>query len=140
METSLSPQEVRDITEVLLRYALGIDSRNWELLRRCFTPSLEADYGEIGRWTSADAIVAWMRETHDPLGPTLHRISNVVVSPAESGATSRSYVHAIIPANASVTVHAYGWYDDELAKTESGWRISRRRFTTVATEMHQASG
>jgi len=139
MESSLSPKEVADITEVLMRYALGIDGRDWELLRTCFREDLEADYGENGRWTSASAIVAWMQETHDPLGPTLHRISNVVVSPAQSGATSRAYVHAVISANESVTVHAYGWYDDELEKSESGWRIARRRYTTVATEMHQSS-
>lgn len=141
MNGVLAPEAAQDITEVLTRYALAIDNRNWELLRTCFNESLEADYGDIGRWTSADAIVAWMQETHDPLGPTLHRITNVVVSPRRGGAMSRCYVHAVIVStDRSVTVHAYGWYDDELERVENGWQIARRKYTAVATELHQASG
>ncbi len=40
-------REVRqDIAEVLVRYATGIDRRDWALLRSCFTDDCEADYGD----------------------------------------------------------------------------------------------
>ena len=47
-------------------------------------------------------------------------------------ATARAYVDALImaPDNAS-GVDAVGFYDDELVRTDTGWRIRRRRFTTV---------
>ena len=33
------------ITDVLVRYATGIDTRNWPLFRTCFTDDVQADYG-----------------------------------------------------------------------------------------------
>jgi 3-phenylpropionate/cinnamic acid dioxygenase small subunit len=132
--------EVRqNVTDLLVRYATGIDSRDWKLLRSCFTDDCDADYGDIGHWHGGDEITAWMAETHDPLGPTLHRITNVVVSLEGNEVRARCYVHAIISANGS-TVHAYGLYDDEIAVDREGPRISRRRFTPVTTELHTPMG
>lgn len=42
-----------DITDVLLRYATAIDTKDWELFRTCFTDDADADYGEIGQWSDA---------------------------------------------------------------------------------------
>ena len=62
-------REVRqDVADVLVRYATGIDRRDWELLRSCFTDDCEADYGDIGRWHGAAEIVEWMRRVHEPCG------------------------------------------------------------------------
>jgi 3-phenylpropionate/cinnamic acid dioxygenase small subunit len=125
-----------EVTEVLVRYATGIDSRDWPLLRACFTDDCDADYGDIGHWRSGDEITEWMAQTHDPLGPTMHRITNVTISTEGEQVTTRSYVHAVLAtADRATTIHAYGWYDDEFVTTPAGWRISRRRFTTVATEL-----
>jgi 3-phenylpropionate/cinnamic acid dioxygenase small subunit len=38
------------VTDVLIRYATAVDTRNWDLFRSCFTPEAVADYGEVGRW------------------------------------------------------------------------------------------
>ena len=77
-------REVReDVAEVLVRYATGIDRRDWALFRSCFTDDCEADYGAIGGWHAADEITAWMRETHEPCGHTMHRITNASVTPTE---------------------------------------------------------
>ena len=52
-------REVRqDVAELLVRYATGIDRRDWPLLRSCFTDDCEADYGDIGRWHDAESITA----------------------------------------------------------------------------------
>ena len=42
-----------DIAEVLVRYATGIDRRDWTLFRTCFTDDCDADYGDIGTLHSA---------------------------------------------------------------------------------------
>ena len=90
-------REIRqDVADLLVRYAEAIDRRDWELLRSCFTDDCEVDYGAIGRWSGADEITEWMRKTHDPLGHTLHRISNVSVSASEGAFTARGYVDAIV--------------------------------------------
>ena len=47
-----------EIAEVLLRYATGIDRRNWSLFRTVFTDDCDLDYGEIGAWHGAEAVTS----------------------------------------------------------------------------------
>ncbi len=138
-DRGLSSDDRQDIADVLVRYATGIDRRDWALLRSCFTEDCDADYGVIGAWDSADAITTWMRETHEPCGHTMHRITNVVVAPASDGdaehATARAYVEAVIlDGENRFATRASGYYDDELVRTADSWKIARRRFTTVLIE------
>ncbi|WNG90395.1 nuclear transport factor 2 family protein [Mycobacterium sp. ITM-2016-00317] len=120
------------ISDVLVRYATGIDSRDWPLFRTVFTEDCELDYGEIGTFVGADTVVQFMADTHQMAGHTLHRITNQAVDVDGDTATARAYVDALImaPDNAS-GVNAVGFYDDELSRTDTGWRIRRRRFTVV---------
>lgn len=129
-----------DIGDVLVRYSTGIDSRDWPLLRTCFTDDCDADYGEIGHWYGSEEITTWMEQSHAPLGPTMHRVTNIVAKVDGDAATSRCYVHAVVmTSDRSTAIHAYGWYDDELVRSTGGWRITRRRFNQVTTEMHTSA-
>lgn len=122
----------QQIGDLLVRYATGIDRRDWALFRTVFTEDCELDYGDIGTWRGADAVVDFMTAVHDMAGPTLHRITNAVVSVDGDTATARAYVDALILAQDNTSgVSAAGFYDDELVRTKAGWRIARRRFTTV---------
>jgi 3-phenylpropionate/cinnamic acid dioxygenase small subunit len=137
MTDTQAGDEVRSaIIEVLIRYATGIDTRDWVLFRSCFTDDCDADYGDIGHWHGGDQITAWMAETHDPLGPTMHRLSNIAVTHDGGQVKARSYVHAIIELPGRSAVHAYGTYDDEVVLANDGPRIGRRRYTHVTTEFH----
>ena len=73
-------EDRQDITEVLLRYATGIDRRDWSLFHTVFTEDCELDYGEIGAWQGIDAVVGFMQQAHAAAGHTLHRLTNLVVS------------------------------------------------------------
>jgi len=127
------------VTEVLVRYASGIDGRDWELFRTCFTEDCDVDYGTIGHWQGVEEVTTWMAATHDQVGPTLHRISNVMVTSRAGGALARSYVHAIVTMpDGAAAVHAYGHYVDDFVESAGDWKIARRRFTTVTTELHPA--
>lgn len=121
-----------DITEVLLRYATGIDRRDWDTFRTVFTADCVLDYGEIGSFTGLDAVTDYMDEVHALAGHTMHRLSNIVIALDGDRATARTYVDGLIlaPDNAS-GVSAVGIYDDELLRTDQGWRIARRVFTAV---------
>ena len=123
----------QDVAEVLVRYATGIDRRDWKLFRSCFTEDCHADYGAIGVWEGVEAITEFMTRTHAPMGHTLHRITNEAVTRSADGRVSaRSYVHAVLmAADGKRGVDAFGFYDDELVKSDDGWRIARRRYTMV---------
>jgi 3-phenylpropionate/cinnamic acid dioxygenase small subunit len=123
----------QDIADLFVRYANAIDQRDWDTLRACFTEDCDADYGAIGHWRSADEITEWMRVTHEPLGTTLHRITNQqVTSVGPVGATARAYIDALVMFPGGKTgTRATGFYDDELVRADDGWKVARRRFTTV---------
>jgi uncharacterized protein (TIGR02246 family) len=125
----------QEVADLLVRYATGIDRRDWALLRSCFTDDCEADYGDIGHWHGAGEITAWMEQAHAACGQTLHRITNQVVSPRHDGVTARSYVDALIMGgDRTAGTRAIGYYDDELTRAEAGWQIARRTFTMVSVE------
>jgi uncharacterized protein (TIGR02246 family) len=125
----------QEVADVLVRYATGIDRRDWALLRSCFTDDCDADYGDIGHWHGADEITAWMEQAHAACGPTLHRITNQTVARHGDVLAARSYVDAIVMGADNATgVRAIGCYDDELERSGDGWQIARRTFTLVLLE------
>jgi hypothetical protein len=124
------------IAEVLIRYATGIDSKDWPLLRSCWTDEIDVDYQQLGRFTSPDALTDVMRQLHENMGPTYHRLSNFVINVDGDRATVRSYVHAILmlqPDDDTNWVDALGHYDDVFVRTADGWRINKRVSRTART-------
>ncbi len=123
----------QDIAEVTVRYATGIDTRDWDLLRTCFTDDCRVDYGRIGVWDGVDAVIAHMAGSRVATGGhSLHRITNQAITLKADHAQCRSYVDAVVMAADNKTGHqAVGFYEDELVRTEHGWRIATRRFTTA---------
>ena len=133
----------QDISELLVRYATGIDRRDWPLFRTVFTDDCELDYGEIGVWRGVDEVTDFMDKTHAPAGHTLHRLSNQAITVDGDKAVARTYVDAVIMFGDNQSgVNAWGFYDDEIVRSSDGWRIARRRFTPVriTTFGQQGSG
>ncbi len=134
----LGDADERAIAAVVLRYATSIDTRDWALFRSCFTSVCAADYGAFGQWDNADDLTAAMARMHAGLGPTLHRITNIVITPApdaagERRAQARAYVDAMLTAAepAAPPRQGIGLYEDLLAETPQGWKIAARRFIAV---------
>ena len=126
----------QQIAEVLIRYATGIDSKDWPLLRSCWTDEIDVDYQQLGRFTSADALTDVMRQLHENMGPTYHRLSNFVIAVEGDRATARSYVQAVLmlqPNDSTNWVDALGHYDDVFVRTPDGWRIKERVSRTART-------
>lgn len=125
-------EDRQDITDVLLRYATGIDRRDWTLFRTVFTDDCELDYGEIGVWKGVDAVTEFMQQAHALAGHTMHRLTNQVITVDGDEAQARTYVDALIMVGDNKSgVNGIGFYDDDLVRTDAGWRIARRRFTAV---------
>jgi 3-phenylpropionate/cinnamic acid dioxygenase small subunit len=122
----------QEIAEVVVRYATGIDRRDWDLFRTCFTDDFRGDYGDLGSWQDVVGITDYMVTSHERMGHTLHRLSNIAVTVDGDAAEARSYVDAVIMApDGGSGVNAVGFYDDRLRRTGDGWRIAERHFTMV---------
>lgn len=129
-------EDRQDITDVLVRYATGIDRRDWPLFRTVFTDDCELDYGEIGTWSGVDAVTDFMEQSHATAGHTMHRMTNHVITVDGDRAEARTYVDGLILFGDNTSgAHAVGIYDDDVVRTEGGWRIARRRFTPVRVTM-----
>lgn len=126
----------RAIHALLLRYATGIDTRDWALFRSCFSEDFEGDYGVFGKWHGPREITDYMRRAHLELGPTLHRVSNVAIHRESGQVRARSYIDAVLtPGRAGGPVNrGIGVYDDCIVRTSEGWQISRRTFQAVVLE------
>jgi uncharacterized protein (TIGR02246 family) len=125
-------EDRQDISEVLLRYATGIDRKDWKLFRTVFTDDCELNYGQVGTWKGVDAITEFMRQAHETASHTMHRLTNQVIDVSGDKAQSRTYVDALIMVgDGNAGVNAAGFYDDELVRGDDGWRVARRQFIQV---------
>ena len=125
-------EDRQDISDVLVRYATGIDRRDWPLFRTVFTDDCELDYGVIGVWKGIDAVADFMEQVHAMAGHTMHRLSNQAITVQGDKATARTYIDGLIMFGDNKSgVNAIGFYDDEIVRTSDGWRVAHRRYTQV---------
>ena len=125
-----APTDREQISDVLVRYATGIDTRNWVLFRTCFTPDVRADYGAIGQWTDVDGITEFMTAAHQGMVATKHMISNVAADVDLDVASVVSYVHVVLvlAEDPPSWIDAVGHYVDRFVRTADGWRIGERTY------------
>lgn len=134
MSETLSIAEISDrieIGDLLTRYTVAIDTKDWNLLDTCFTPDAKVDYTTSGG-TKGDYpdVRRWLEKALAPFTMTMHFISNSTVDLEGDRAKARTYV--INPMgtprpDGSLHIFTVGaYYDDELVRTAEGWRISNR--------------
>jgi hypothetical protein len=132
-----------EASEVLLRYATAIDTKDWKLFRTCFSDDCRTVYDDR-TIDGADHLTSYMERVHRYLDGSLHRMSNIVVThsgvPSTDGrrtAFARSYVDAILvrrDSQAGAVFHVVGEYRDVLVTTPAGWALQERRYRTVWSE------
>jgi len=125
-----------EISEVQLRYATGLDSRDWPLFRSCFTDEIETDFTSVfggePRKVSADRWTEAARRTLSGLTATQHMITNHVITVAGDNATCVAYVqarHFLPNASGDSMQTMFGYYTNRFVRTPVGWRISACKLT-----------
>jgi 3-phenylpropionate/cinnamic acid dioxygenase small subunit len=131
---TLSLEEVSDriqIHDLLTRYTAAIDEKDWALLDTCFTADAHLDYTSAGGVAGEyPKVRAWLEAALAPFSMTVHYITNSRVELDGDHAKARTAVlnpMGIPKKDGSLhqfTVGAY--YNDTLARTEDGWRITER--------------
>ena len=130
-----------ELSDLLHRYATAVDRRDWALLRRCFTDTIEADFRSFGVREvfrgPADDWVALVRSTIDGCDATQHQSSNHVHEIAGDRARVTSYVraeHMLISDRGDNHYTVAGWYDHAVVRSPDGWRIET--YTLHVTSSH----
>jgi hypothetical protein len=125
-----------DIAELPARYADALDHLEPERLREVFT--VDAVWEATGsnvRLVGLDAIMAFMGRTD--VHPGAHLMTNIYIDsvthdPRDGGPLVRLRSRGIYPAGPSDRAHPsgvfYGRYEDDVVRTDTGWRIRHRRY------------
>jgi 3-phenylpropionate/cinnamic acid dioxygenase small subunit len=129
------------IAEMQLRYATGVDTRNWRLFRSCFTDEIETDFpsavDSVPQRMKADDWVEVVRRTIDGMKTTQHVITNLVITLNGDEATCVAYVQARhhLPNNEGGSDQVmYGYYTNRFVRTVGAWKIRARKLTVTWNE------
>jgi hypothetical protein len=127
-----------EVSDVVHRYATGIDRRDWPLYRSCFADELELDFtswnGQPPRKTAADDWVDGVRNGLSGFDATQHVSSNHVHTITGVEATCVSYMMALhhIVDGAERKMQAIGgYYTNRLRRGADGWRIHACKLTVT---------
>ena len=117
------------IRDVLHRYALGLDRRDREMLRACFTEGVEAEYGGHALPQGVDSVLSLVAGAGGFVS-TMHHVGTVVIIALnEETAETEHYAVAYLLGRAAgghVLTTRGVHYTDVFRRTDAGWRIARR--------------
>lgn len=127
-----------EIHDVLLRYARGVDRRDWDLVRSAYHDDATDLHGDFEG--TADAVVAYIKSRHLDGGQAMHFLGNSLIEfidrrnalvetyfssrrigPYEAGAMSR-----LAEGSDICDLDVVGRYVDHFSKRNGEWRIARR--------------
>jgi SnoaL-like domain len=129
------------ISDVQLRYATGVDMRDWALYRSCFTDEIDTDFssavGTPRQHMKADDWVEFARRTIDGMKATQHMITNHVITVEGDEATCVAYVqarHHLPNETGGSDQVMYGYYTNRFVRTLDGWKIRTCKLTVTWNE------
>ncbi|WP_257449752.1 nuclear transport factor 2 family protein [Archangium lipolyticum] len=121
------------IADLVARYALAYDTRDWDALVECFTPdaslTLRVAGGDLaGPFRGHSEIMRLMRDSAAAQDDRRrHVCTNLVVDPSGPGtATARSYLTLISVRDGRLEVLSTGTYTDEVVQAGESWRLRAR--------------
>lgn len=125
-----------EISDVQLRYATGLDMRDWKIFRSCFADEIDVDFtsvfGGAPRHVTADKWTEAARRTVSGLQATQHMITNHVITLDGDNALCVAYVqaqHYLPNDRGAATQTMGGYYTNQFVRTRAGWRIRSCKLT-----------
>ena len=119
-----------EILEILNLYGFALDAHQWQLFDLIFTEDVIAEFGPAGAaWKGLAEFKRSFAEFHDRLDSHQHTMMGQLVHVDGDKANAFSYGNWLLvreAAEGGSTWLGTGWYDDELVRTDKGWRIAHR--------------
>ena len=139
----MNQQEVFDrleIEQLIVRYTLAIDRKDWEALDLVFTPDATLDYSSSGGADATGlypAMKIWLQNALAMFPLTQHLVGKSLIDfdgPDVANAITLFHNPMAVPIDAEGFFDAAGtgrhmfvvggWYHDTCVRTDAGWRIS----------------
>lgn len=120
-----------ELRKLVITYANAIDTRQFGILDRVFTPDADIDYSAMGGMNGKyPAIKAWLPGALQNFPAYMHLIGNQAFEVNGDSATGQvSCINPMVIPNATGgtdTMFLGVWYLDKYTRTKDGWRISER--------------
>lgn len=136
MDESLITLEQLLIHEVINLHGHLMDEGDFDDLAAIFVPEVVYDVSALGggQLVGTEAITSAARALGDA-NPLAHHVTNIVVTSLQGRtASARSKGLAVMPDGATGSVV----YEDDLVRTEDGWRIAARRVLPRRRPLHRS--
>lgn len=128
----LQSDDVVAIQQVLYRYPHAVDERDWPAFAGIFTADAACDMTAVGLGETSG--LAALVELFDEIRhPVAHHLVDPVIEGAADGATVRSKWLVVLADRTTLS----GCYEDEMVRTDVGWRVRRRRVTQRQDGSHR---
>jgi hypothetical protein len=130
MPSNDTENDKAEIVGIVNLYGFALDAHQWGLFDEIFTADVVAEFGPAGsEWIGVPTLVAAFKDFHEQLDNHSHTMFGTVVHVDGDTANAFTYGNWLLVRNDAGEDPSWlgsGWYDDELVRTEDGWRISHR--------------
>ena len=128
---------IREIEQLKYRYVRALDHKDWDLFRTCFADDATASYGKRLEFSSADEIVAYMRDTLGPHMITVHQVHQPEIEVDGDHATgSWGLMDRVIMTEYRLLLDGASTYHDRYARGADGvWRIAHTGYERIYEQM-----
>jgi hypothetical protein len=121
-----------EISDLTSRYAMAVDSKDWDAYRTLFSDDAAIDYTDAGGVAgSLDEVVPWLAEALGFCCATQHNMTSQVVEfDGDDDARACTYYiaqHVMLDGSGGEALLLFaGFYRDVLRRVDGTWRIARR--------------
>ena len=121
-------QDRTDIADVLYKYSSSVDSFDTEGVRSVLADDIWAHYGNGDPVEGGDKLAAWIAEATTTVIWQHHLLNVYHVTIDGDQAKTLSYLtsYQVFEENPDAAIILVARYHDELKRTPSGWKISKR--------------
>ncbi|HEY5681451.1 MAG TPA: nuclear transport factor 2 family protein [Pseudomonadales bacterium] len=136
----MSDQYVADriaLQDVMLKYAAGVDNRDFDLYRSCFADDVEVlGFGDE-TVNGGDAWLAYVKNALERFGPTQHMLGPQLATVDGDDAHCRTDVQALhyLKGEESTTLTLWATYETDMRRIDGTWKIVRHRLVSRGTRI-----
>lgn len=139
----------KEIEEQLLRYARGVDRRDWDAVRATYHPDATDWHGEYRG--DVDGFIDWVAKRHGTVPFSMHFLGNCLIEMIDDvTAAVETYFVAIqrreappegLPHAAPVgtDIEVFGRYCDRFEKRNNCWKVAERQVVYDSTRTAASS-
>jgi hypothetical protein len=140
-DTSRDTNDRVELTQLMSRFATGLDTCDWAMYRSVFTDEFELDYSSwrpehLGR-RRADDWVERATRLFPGLTASRHALSNLLIAfdaaDPDVAIVSANVCadHVLVDDGATDVFTLNGRYEDRCVRTDNAWRIAGKRLTVL---------